>query len=218
VATSARASAGFGRTPDYKTANEAIDSVLANAAFDQRSTNLRKKTKRAERQYKAISRRELARGKAYEAAGEVVTGAAGSTTYANEQVAAANRRLEQLNKRWEEQAEKQLAQWSADFAQKKKYADLQGKERKQAWDDYYQRKARQLDIYRQIQQQQAIAKSLDARAQSSYSTYQRQAAALEAAKKRYTAMSKRSKVAFRAWEAATNRYNRFSQYVPYRPA
>jgi len=218
VATSAKAASSFGRTPDYKTANEAIDSVLANAAFDQRVTNLRKQTKQAKRMYEVTSRRELARGRAYEAAGAGATGAAGAVTAQNAQVEAANRRLDTLNKRWEEEAQKNLSTWSADFASKKKYADLQGKQRKQAWDDYYQRQARQLEIYRQIQQQEAIAKSLSARAESSYSTFQRQQAAVEAAKKRYESMSKRSKVAFRAWEAANERYNKFSNYVPYRPA
>lgn len=220
MATSARAAeAAFGRKPDYRSANEAIDSVLANAAFDQRSTNLRKQYKSAEREYKALSRRELARGRAYEKAGTALGSQSNVVTYQNKQVEAANQRMQQLQAKWQQEAAKQAATWQQEFASKPKYADLTKKQREKAWQEYYERQAKGLDIYQtDIKTQQDILRKLGGQAQSSYSAFQRQQAAVNAYKRRYEAMAKRQKQAYDRYEQSIRRYNRFTQYVPYRPA
>jgi len=205
--------------PDYGAANDAIDGILAKHSFDTKSRGLKRSYKQALKSYKQLSRREQAKGTRVEAMGTNLTGQSQSVEAQNKQATAAARQLEVLQGRWNEQANKLRKQWGLDFADDRRYTDLNKKQRAKAWKDYQERKARQMPIYQnQIKNQQQIANSLSSSAQAGYSQYKKGSAAYNAQRKALTAAGRRKMAAYERYEGAIRRYNRYNTYVPYRPA
>lgn len=187
-----------------RTANEAIDGILANAAFDDRRLRLKKQYKAAERQAKLLGARVTARAENLTESTSNLTGLVNTINSSNKQVQAAATA-------WEQAQKKAQAQWQEEFLSKAKFNDLGKKERQKAWEEYVARQAKRLPEYN-------VIRDLQAQGKINQSQYTTQAAAVAAQRERYEGMVKRQKQAYRRYEQAVARYNKFTSFVPYRPA
>lgn len=202
--------------PDYAAANSAIDDILAKHAFDTKGRGLKRSYKQAKQSYTRLSRREQAKGVRVEAMGTSLTGQAQAVEYQNKQVQAASRQMGALQGQWNEQALKQTEAWTNSFNEDERYVGLDDKQRTAAFQDYYQRKSRQLPIYQNaIKNQQRLSKRLSRGAQSGYKSYQQGAAAYDKQRKGLTQAGNRKMGAYERYEDAIKRYNRHNAYVPY---
>lgn len=190
--------------PDHRGANNAIDSVLANAAYDDKRLRLKATTRKTKRQADLVGARVTARADRYTKGVSALTGLNQTMQYQNKQATAAAERWTQAQKRNQQQ-------WQDDFNAKAKYADLKGKQRTKAWNEYYERQAKRLPEWGVIQNLQATGKANAA-------TYGRQSSALAGDRAKYEAMVKRQKQAYNRYARSIKAYNRHSKFVRYQPA
>ena len=204
MATKVGVTSRASRAESMTRANNAIDSILANAAFDDKRLRLKKQYKQAERRAKSTGARVTARAESYSKASE---GLGGLVTGIN----ATNKQAQAVADQWEQAQKKAQDQWQKDFLAKPKFADLTGKKRQKAWGEYVTRQAKRLPEYNAYQDLVKQGKIGQAR-------YESQQSAVAQQKARYEAMVKQQKRAYQQYNKAIARYNRFTTYVPYQPA
>ena len=185
-------------------ANNAIDGILANAAFDDKRLRLKKTYKTAKKQADLYGSRVTARADRYAKGAESLSGLSGTI---NEQ----NRQAKALSEAWEQAQKKNATAWQEEFNSKPKFQNLNNKQRQKAWTDYYERKAQALPEYGAYQRVAGQSKATSAQ-------YKSRQGSLDAQRARYESMVKQQKRAYDRYSKAVKAYNRFTTYVPYRPA
>lgn len=209
MATNARGSAAdFGRTPDYETANAAIDTVLANAAFKQKGTNLRKQYKQAEKKMDFASKEAKAAAERAAKFGLNVEQTGAGIQSQNERYTTYGKNLSERVAKFNQYTKQNtITVVDPETGKKKKVVNLTG----QAYNDWQERQRRL-----QIEQARYNAQGKDLRTQSqSYNSSLAQARAVQARAEKKAARYQRL---YDSYIARYRRYKRYSQYVPYRPA
>lgn len=204
----------FPETPDYQSANAAIDMVLAQQSMKHKARVAKRDMREAKVEARLANSRVLARGAAYSARIDKTNDRAASATQSAENVSAAAARRNTLAERFYADRAKSAVEWQPDF--ETKYGHLSGAQREEAWTDFIDRRGRRLDSYTEFQRQETLMKSMQKRAEKQRRGFERGTYANERARSYFRGGKRQARQAASAYDEAVKAYNALN-YVPWSP-